>query len=148
MIQIAAKIFVISSIFFNCVASGKVMHFPNQKNRTICFQTHDVSERGVDVAIFDYADYNEKLLGYKSLILIPDNTFCRNGASLPKLTKRFGSGVIFYKPDMVQLPRGTKPLAGESFPSEAKKYGCDLIYIQKSGEKNSVPRFPEAFDNS
>ncbi len=118
-------------------------------NRTICFQSHDVNERGVDVAIFDYADYNEKILGYRSLMLIPDNPKARKGASLPKLIERFGDGVVFYKPDEYKLSSGKIILVpGKNLPIDAKKAGCDLIYIQKAGDKLGVPRYPEAFNNA
>ncbi len=106
--------------------------------RTICFHTHDVNERGVDVAIFDYADFMETILNHTSKIIIPDIGNLRNGTALPKYMKRFGTdNVVFYK-------TGTQP--GKSLPMEAKKVGCELIYIQKAGDKLGIPRYPDAFN--
>jgi hypothetical protein len=108
-----------------------------------------VNERGADVAIYDYADYNEKILGYKSMILIPDKPKCRNGASLPKYIQRFGvNGVVFYEPDKIPMGNGKVALVpGKNLPIDAKKAGCDLIHILKSGDKLGIPRYPDAFNN-
>jgi hypothetical protein len=35
---------------------------------TICFHDNHAGDRGTSVALYDYADFNEKILGYKSLV--------------------------------------------------------------------------------
>lgn len=121
------------------------------KDRVICFHTISACERGTDVAIYDYADFSESILGHTSVILIPDRPDARIGAGLPKYLKRFGNNTIFYKPDVVAHLNDEKKminelLPGKSFPMEAKRAGCDFVYTLKGGKKDSFPRYPEAFN--
>lgn len=117
--------------------------------RTLCFHTFGAEERGTDVAIYDYADFSEALLGYKSLILLPDIPSAHNGLGLAKYKKRFGDQVVYFKPDIFLKENNQSDiLTGESFPGEAKRLGCDFVYILKSGELHSVPYYPEAFNSS
>ena len=45
----------------------------NNNKKIIAFHQEHLSERGTSVAIYDYADYNEKLLGNKSIIIYKKN---------------------------------------------------------------------------
>lgn len=41
-------------------------------NKTVAFLSNKLTLRGTEVAIYDYADYNEKILGNKSIIITRD----------------------------------------------------------------------------
>ncbi len=112
----------------------------NGTQKTVCFLCHSANERGVDVSTFDFAHYTETILGHISKILLPDNAVAHSGLSLHKLQNRFKSNVVFIKTDPEHK--------GIHLPSEAKKAGCDVIYIQKFGTKDSYPYYPEAFNDS
>ena len=44
----------------------------------IAFLSNKLTLRGTEVAIFDYADYNEKILGNKSIIITRDYNIIKN----------------------------------------------------------------------
>ncbi|MCB9880318.1 MAG: hypothetical protein H6834_00885 [Planctomycetes bacterium] len=46
-------------------------HPPSSRKRTVAFDSGHLNERGTDVALFDYADLNETLLGNESIICCP-----------------------------------------------------------------------------
>lgn len=56
-------------------------------NKKILFYDNNLTLRGTSVALYNYADYNEKILGNKSIIMTrPDDNF---NLSKEKFTKRF-----------------------------------------------------------
>ena len=118
------------------------------KKRIICFHTHDVNERGVDVATFDYADFTETILGHISKILIPESPESHKGAGLAKYIERFGNNTIFYQADPQQIGDETRLLPGKSLPMEAHKHGCEFMYVQKGGELHSYPKYPDSFNHT
>ncbi len=68
--------------------------------KTVAFFVRQFSERGTEVAIYDYAHYNETLLGNKSLIIYLKYDSCQNlnipiiKTSQKKFEKRFGRNMI------------------------------------------------------
>lgn len=82
----------------------------------IAFHTPHLTVRGTDVAAFQYADYNEKILGNESLVL----TFpSRDLTALPKFKNRFGDNLIVSE--------------WWGFPDILKKEKIDWLYISKAG---------------
>lgn len=128
--------------------------YPDGKDRVICFHTPSPGERGTDVAMFDYADYTEKLFGYTAKIIIPDVEKNHHAIGLSKYVERFGVNVNFFKPDELLIyvdprePPWKDYGAGPSFPYEAKRLGCHYVYSLKSGKRDTIPRFPEAFNHT
>lgn len=59
----------------------------------IAFHTNQLSLRGTEVAMYDYADYNEKLLGNKSIIVSKLKN--SDAKAVEKFKKRFD--IIFYE---------------------------------------------------
>lgn len=114
-------------------------------DRVVCFLPQEAGE--IETVVFDYADYTERILGHTARILVPDKESSPSGVNLQKFTKRFGNNTVVYKADFVSVLRKMEWHPGKSFPFEARKQGCDFVYILKSGEKYSFPRYPEAFDS-
>ncbi|MCA8969034.1 MAG: hypothetical protein KDC95_04600 [Planctomycetes bacterium] len=50
---------------------GSPSHPPTTRTKTVAFDSGHLTERGTDVALFDYADLNETLLGNHSIICCP-----------------------------------------------------------------------------
>ena len=59
----------------------------------IVFHSNQLSIRGTETALYDYAHYNETLLGNVSYIMAPANS---DMASYEKFLQRFGDRVILY----------------------------------------------------
>lgn len=57
-------------------------------NKTIIFHSGQVSERGTEVALFDYAHYNERLLGNRSICLFPKDRILSESVNR-RFTERF-----------------------------------------------------------
>lgn len=103
---------------------------PNESLK-ICFHENTATERGTAIAVYDYANYAEKLLGHESHVIFPSKL--EETIALTKFKNRFN--VSFY--DGV--------VGGQNLPKHAVNQRCDLLYLIKSGEKASVPPFPDAF---
>jgi hypothetical protein len=96
----------------------------------IAFHSYQLGERGTEVSLYDYARYNEEILGNESIIV---STSSRPTPALEKFEKRFK--VLFY-PD-VWNERDNTPLRKslEKIVSEEK---VDVFYAQKGGENDDI----------
>ena len=72
-------------------------------NLTICFTTNELNERGTTVAIYYYANYNEKLLKNKSVFVLPAVDAVTRGASISS------SGVDLDTAIMMLIPNSHYP---------------------------------------
>lgn len=61
--------------------------YNNNDKKIIVFHQEHLSERGTSIAIYDYADYNERLLGNKSIIVYKEN----HPLTHPQMVKHFAS---------------------------------------------------------
>lgn len=62
--------------------------------KTIVFYDNNLTLRGTSIALYNYADYNEKILGNKSIIITkPDDTINK---SKSKFTNRFETHFMWY----------------------------------------------------
>lgn len=92
----------------------------------IAFHTNQLCLRGTEVAIFDYAHFNERLLGNRSFIISRGgNPFAHHPAIVKKFGARFSGRVFFYET-----------------PAELEKLldanRITLLYAIKAGLKDGV----------
>ena len=98
----------------------------------IAFSVRQFTERGTEIAVYDYADYNEKILKNKSYIVyFSDDLRRRHGmhasqATFPKFSARF---------EMIQVHDM------EDIPGIVEKYKLNYFYAQVSGEMDPMYRF-------
>jgi hypothetical protein len=86
------------------------------------FHTKQLSERGTEVALFDYADAVQTLLGHEVRVFVPAEA----SVILPGVARRFASRFD------VSLYRSTSEIS------------CDVLYVIKRGRRSSVQnRIPE-----
>lgn len=83
----------------------------------IGFHSNQLSYRGTEIALFDYADYNQKLLNNTSYIFYP---YGSDTSALEKFRNNFGQNVICYASlnELQQL---------------CKQYNIELVYWIKYG---------------
>ena len=89
----------------------------------IAFHCQQLGVRGTEVATYDYAHYNELLLGNRSLIIVPKDSPHTHPHGITKFTERFK--VIFYH-DISELDG---ILVNE---------GVDLLYVLKAGFNDGI----------
>ena len=87
--------------------------------KTVAFHSNQLGMRGTEVALYDYARYNEEILGNKSII-VSDSS--KELSSLPKFESRFE--VCLYD-----------KFFDDCYPF-MKQYGANYIYYIKSGEND------------
>lgn len=89
----------------------------------IAFQTNQLSERGTEIAIYQYASLNEKILGNKSVILFNQDSPSNDDAVFQKLSSQF-------------------PTFGYRNATECdeiiRREGCDLLYAIGSGKGRAM----------
>jgi hypothetical protein len=84
----------------------------------IAFLTNHISYGGTDVSLYDYAHFNETLLGNTSIIFTRDYR-ATHGEIYAKFERRFKVVFITSQADI---------------NAAAEREGVDLVYVQKSGE--------------
>lgn len=89
----------------------------------IAFQSNQLSMRGTEVALYDYADYCEKLLGHKSVVVYDASNANNSQQTIKKFTDRFD--VLVY----TSLHELETTLA---------RTGSDLMYCIKSGKRDGM----------
>lgn len=91
----------------------------------IAFHCNQLSIRGTEVAMYDYAHYNEKLLGNESIVLARNPSWWKysDPAAIEKFKKRFP--VYFY--DKI-----------EDIEKILDENQVDVFYAQKSGHNDGV----------
>jgi len=99
-------------------------------SKIIAFYMNQINVRGTSVAVYDYADYNEKLLKNKSLIILPEST----------LSKCDKEGLVLFQ-------RRFPIRIWNDFSSEKKQEyldrlltieKCDVLYNLKYGKNDGV----------
>lgn len=74
----------------------------SSSQKVVAFLSNKLTLRGTEIAIYDYADYNEKILGNKSIIITRDyekikNEFDVDIQAYNKFNNRFISQVYYYE---------------------------------------------------
>jgi hypothetical protein len=85
----------------------------------ILFHANQLSYRGTEVALYDYAHFNEIFLNNESVIAVPNNSFFSVNEVINKFKKRF-KNIIFY----------------DNF--NKLKIDVDLAYFIKSGVNDNI----------
>lgn len=133
------RLFYVLAIWVSCLLSPLESQKANGQE-IFCFHTNQASERGSEVALFDYAHYAEKLLGYKSHMLFPNVSAIYNGRSFHKISTRFP--MTLYKPSEGHITGG--PILFET----AQQIKCNFLYIIKDGTEYGNPSYPDSFKES
>ena len=89
----------------------------------ILFHENELNYRGTSIALYDYADFNEKYLGNESLIIYDKNCKTNHPAGIEKFKKRFN--VVAYE-NFNQVD------------NIIRKNQIDLFYAIKNGDKDGV----------
>jgi hypothetical protein len=113
----------------------------NRYSKTICFHSNQAGERGTEIALFDYAFYARKLYGFRSLIFFPSRILGMGNERLRLSLYNFQLNfpVIIYNANNSLI--GGPDLARKSWDS-----GCNVLYVIKSGVRQSEPEFPMSFN--
>jgi hypothetical protein len=88
--------------------------------KRVGFLTNHISYGGTEVALYDYAHYNEILLGNTSIVITRDMRIT-NGEIYDKFSKRFKVFYIQSQPDIDRIVREQR---------------LDVLYVIKSGERD------------
>jgi len=106
------------------------------KMKKIAFYSPHLSLYGTETTMYDFADYNEKLLNNKSIIIYNDNNPINNKTTIEKFEKRFDSVFSLKGPnyDWRWQSHLTVPLLDEVLLKEK----CDGLYMQKFGINDGV----------
>jgi hypothetical protein len=89
----------------------------------IAFYVGTIGVRGTSVALYDYARYNEDILGNKSIVLIERDKLPQNDmVALVKFLNRF---------DLI-------PIEKDELQSVLEREGCDVLYAMKYGKKDDI----------
>ena len=97
------------------------------RSLNICFHTNEFNGRGTTIAIYDYAHYNEVILGHKSIFLVPRLDQTLRGISYERFDRRFGP---------IHMYDFKEPNA---MNEAARKLNCDIIYMMKGGAMKAAP---------
>lgn len=89
----------------------------------VAFHTNQLSERGTEVALYDYAHYNETILGNRSIVVTPAAPEAASPAVLERFRQRFE--IVHYR-DPAQLERELIPR------------GVDVFYCIKRGVPDAL----------
>jgi GR25 family glycosyltransferase involved in LPS biosynthesis len=101
----------------------------NKKKLKIAFHSNQLCIRGTSVAMYDYADYNESLLGNESIIFYDKNNSWNNQKGIDKFKRRFK---VYEYEDFSEVDR------------ILQEQSIDAMYMIKAGHRdgkeNSVGR--------
>lgn len=103
--------------------------------KTIGFYLPHLDERGTGVAYYEYAYFNEKILGNKSIMFYDANDHRTHSAAKEKFEKDITLVALPDRENMSNLEQAIQ------------EHGVDALYIQKCGRKddgryvNNVPMF-------
>ena len=102
----------------------------------IAFYSPHLALRGTEVTMYDFAHYNEKILGNESIIIYNDNNPANHPTVIAKFAKRFKKVHSLKGPDFnfTWQSEHTVPLIDEVIEKE----GCDALYMQKFGNNDGV----------
>jgi len=97
----------------------------------IAFYSHHLSERGTEIALYDFAKYNEEILSNQSIVIFNPETPQNNKTAIDKFEKRF-------QIERIKLPSIT--YVGREIISEIDKIiqreKCDILYFQCGGKND------------
>ena len=105
------------------------------KRKKIAFYSPHLSERGTETAMYDYAHYNEEILGNESIIIYNPHSRPNNLTAISKFKNRFQvyelSGVDFD-------PGWDSRIVVPPLDKILKEQQCDAVYMQKGGRDDGI----------
>lgn len=106
--------------------------------KTVCFYTPHLTVRGTEVAIFDYANYNEKILKNKSIIIHHKNDSRNELESIQKFKNRFDVISIDGFDYNEQNPRQNSIEVVLKLNKVIEEKQADYIYLIKGGWNDGI----------
>jgi len=91
--------------------------------KTIVFHSNQISITGTEIALFDYAKFNETILGNKSIILYNKYNKNNNPEAIEKFNREFN--VIGYE-------------SAQQIDSILFNLGADILYAIKAGRRDDI----------
>lgn len=104
--------------------------------KKIAFYSPHLSLGGTEITLYDFADYNEKLLHNSSIILYNNNHPLTDSTVVDKFTHRFSNVHCLEGPsyNWAWKKQETVPLLDAVIHQEQ----CDVLYMQKFGHNDGV----------
>lgn len=153
-------------VWMHSIAQDILIDTSVTQNKHICFYSNTAGERGAEIAMYDYADYAERILKMKSTVLFPRILESSNPMSdqLSADLSHIGIGGPGSRMSLQKFSRFNVSFCGEpfsyallqrvvaSFDVDQQPYcicnklsweakhniGCDLLYIIKSGRRRTL----------
>lgn len=104
----------------------------------IAFYNPHITVRGVENTMFDFAYYNEKILGNKSIIIYGDNNAAPNFPHDLTAIERFKNNFEMFQTKSSQYNYGWTPTVVPLIDKILQDQKCDAIYMQKGGSNDGV----------
>jgi hypothetical protein len=134
---------------------------PAGEDFVICFHSNQLSIRGTEVALYDYAHYAETLLGLRSVILVPAVSLASSTDSLGAGSTHFDSVLAKFASRFPIVTYGKGNSAGrekrptysfvlgawvgtgvaptnDGLDAAVERAGCGLLYMIKSGANDGL----------
>jgi hypothetical protein len=106
--------------------------------KTICFYTPHFTVRGTEVALYDYAHYNEKILGNKSIIVHHKNDSRNEAESVSKFKNRFDVVSMEGFNYIENNPRAHAPEVVTQLNKVIEANKADAMYLIKGGWNDGI----------
>ena len=132
MLWITNKLLLVRCVQIMCFNVRKNLV---NKRKKIAFYSPHLSERGTETAMYDFAYYNETILGNESIIIYDPNCHNNHPSAIEKFKKRFdvfevnGPNFEFGWNSQIVVPLIDTILLKEN---------CDILYMQKGGRNDGV----------
>jgi hypothetical protein len=101
--------------------------------KTIAFYSPQMGLRGTEVTMYDFAHYNETILGNKSIIIYGKDNPRNHPSALQKFSARFDK-IFTIDGDGDSNPEFTN----SQLNSVLKNNNCDYFYLQKKGVNDGI----------
>ena len=103
--------------------------------KKIAFYSPHLSERGTETAMYDFAHFNEEILGNKSIIIYNPKCSKNHPSAVEKFEKRFD---VFHLHGPDYDFGWRKDVAVPLIDKVITEQNCDILYMQKGGQNDGV----------
>ena len=103
--------------------------------KKIAFYSPHLSERGTETAMYDFAHFNEEILGNKSIIIYNPKCSKNHPSAVEKFEKRFD---VFHLDGPDYDFGWRKDVAVPLIDKVITEQNCDILYMQKGGQNDGV----------
>lgn len=101
--------------------------------KRIAFYSFQMGLRGTEVTMYDFAHYNETILGNESVIIYPKNNPRNHNSAIEKFSKRFDK-IFTIEGDGESDPKSIN----EQLNILLKNTNCSHFYMQKKGINDNI----------